>query len=44
MIYSVNGTVDLIEPNLAVIDCGGMPAALQRIRCQSLKSAKKQNC
>ena len=22
MIYSVNGTVDLIEPNLAVIDCG----------------------
>ena len=23
MIYSVNGTVDLIEPNLAVIDCGG---------------------
>lgn len=24
MIYSVNGTVDLIEPNLAVIDCGGV--------------------
>ena len=24
MIYSVNGTVDLIEPNLAVIDCGGL--------------------
>ena len=24
MIYSVNGTVELIEPNLAVIDCGGV--------------------
>ena len=24
MIYSVNGTVDLIEPNLVVIDCGGV--------------------
>ena len=24
MIYSINGTVDLIEPNLAVIDCGGV--------------------
>lgn len=24
MIYSVNGSVDLIEPNLAVIDCGGV--------------------
>ena len=24
MIYSVNGTVDVIEPNLAVIDCGGV--------------------
>ena len=24
MIYSVNGTVDIIEPNLAVIDCGGV--------------------
>lgn len=24
MIYSVNGMVDLIEPNLAVIDCGGV--------------------
>ena len=24
MIYSVNGTVDLIEPNLTVIDCGGV--------------------
>ena len=24
MIYSVNGTVDLIEPNLAVVDCGGV--------------------
>ena len=24
MIYSVNGTVEVIEPNLAVIDCGGV--------------------
>ena len=24
MIYSVNGTVEFIEPNLAVIDCGGV--------------------
>ena len=24
MIYSVNGVVDAIEPNLAVIDCGGV--------------------
>lgn len=24
MIYSVNGTVELTEPNLAVIDCGGV--------------------
>lgn len=24
MIYSVNGTVELIEPNLAVVDCGGV--------------------
>ena len=46
MIYSVNGTVDLIEPNLAVIDCGGVgyAAAPQRIRCHSLKSEKRQNC
>lgn len=39
MIYSVNGTVDLIEPNLAVIDCGGVGYAC-RITANTLSQLK----
>ena len=40
MIYSVNGTVDLIEPNLAVIDCGGVGYACRTTR-YTLSALKK---
>ena len=40
MIYSVNGTVDLIEPNLAVIDCGGVGYAC-RTTSYTLSALKK---
>ncbi len=43
MIYSVNGVVDAIEPNLAVIDCGGVGYACRTTSntLAMLKTGKK---
>ena len=41
MIYSVNGTVELIEPNLAVIDCGGYACRTTANTLSQLKIGEK---